>query len=354
MSSTQLPELPKMSSVDEYFSYFCDNPGREVEILEDAIVDLNTKDLDILKKRVDGKKKKLAATGKQKVPVYTPGTSVPGGPLVIDVRDTAAEMKNVDAFWIELEKLDPATLVSQDVLDAFKYIGFDPDVVIKEVLFRGKEAKRTSEEIKKDIVDMVTIAIIKGSVTEKNLQKTSDAGKVMYKKLQDIYKIATGGAKGKDSAHLTVARVAAAVPGIIIHVLIKRPEFSKTFVGPFSSKTLPAYLRHQAAAACIPESTSEKLKDYILGLITAFTADQTKVLAKSKDSAKELFDTQLNYVQKTFSVKHPSEDNRKKIFKNFSLSSDYEKLSIVAAKIKKIKSDFVTLTQAELDEELAK
>jgi hypothetical protein len=324
-------------------------------------LELTGKDMKTLADRIEGKKKKDAKSkekGKEKKvdkPIDTPETSVAGGTdKTAVVRDLNAEMKLVDAFWKELEKLDPASLVSDDVLDAFKYIGFDPDIMIREVLFRGQKAGRDAAQIKKDMVDMVTIAIIKGSITEKNLQKTSDAGKVMYKKLQESYQLATGGAKGKDSTHLTVARVAAAVPGLVIQVLVKRAEFAKTFVGPFSSKSLPPYLRHQAAAACIPESLPVKLKEYLLGLITAFTADQTKVLSKSKDTADELYDTQLNYVQTTHDGQHPSESNRKKIFANFSLSSDYEKLNAVAIKIKKFKTDFVTLTQLELDEELAK
>jgi len=341
------------SAITEYFDKFVKNPENEDEILTDAGMELSGKDLKELKTRIEGKKKKNAKKSeKGKEPEETKSSD-----SFVDVekpRDLVKEQKFVDAFWAELEKLDPVDLISDDVTDAFKYIGFDPDIVLRELLFRGKKKGKNSEDLKKDMVDIVTIAVIKGSVTDKNLKKTSDSGKVFYKKLQDTYDLATGGAKGKDSTFLTVARVAAAVPGVVTQVLIKRPEFAKTFVGPFGSKTLPPYLRHQAAAACIPEGLSEKLKEYLLGLITAFTADQSKTLSGTKDSSEVLFDNQLNFVLTTFNSKHPSEPHRKKIFENFSLSSDFEKLSPVATRIKKVKPDFQTLTLQELDAELAK
>lgn len=341
-----------MATVDSYFKNFSDAPEKEGEILTQAALELTGKDLEKLKGRISGKKAKDSKAGPSsgKKPTTSDGSFI----QVDTPRDLAREQKFVDAFWKELESLDPVTLMTSDVTDAFKYIGFDPDILLREVLYRGKQKGKDASTIQKDIVDMITIAIIKGSVTEKNLKKTSDVGKVFYKKLQDDYGLATGGAKGQDSTHVTVARVAAAVPGLVTQVLVKRPEFSKTFVGPFGSKSLPPYLRHQASAACIPESLPEKLKDYLLGLITAFTADQSKTLSNTKDKPEEIFDKQLNFVLTTHNSKHPSEESRLKIFQTFSLSSDFEKLNTVAVRIKKVKSEFQTLTQQELDDELSK
>jgi hypothetical protein len=342
------------TTVDGYYSQFLENPQEETKILTDAAMELTGKDLEKLRGRIAGKKEKEEKKEGKKPKAEGSKTSAESAEGVDLPRDFKKEQKIVDAFWLELELLDPISLVSEEVTDAFKYIGFDPDIVLREILFRGRKAGKKSEDIKKDLVDMVTVAVIKGSVTDKNLKKTSDDGKVFYKKLQETYGLSTGGAKGNDSTHLTVARVAAAVPGMVTQVLVKRPEFSKTFVGPFGSKSLPPYLRHQAAAACIPEGTSEKLKEYLLGLITAFTADQTKTLSNTKDTPDLLYDNQLNFVMTTHNSRHPSEDQRKKIFQSFSLSSDFDKLHMVAVRIKKVKTDFQTLTQQELDAELAK
>jgi hypothetical protein len=345
-----------MSSQNDFYQLFMEKPEDEANILSNAAMELTGKDLETLKSRISNKKTKDAKKAGKK-PVADDKSVVGTDSSFVQVepkRDLEREQKLVDAFWLELEGLDPSSLVSTEVTDAFKYVGFDPDVVLREMLYRGQRNGKNGKAIQKDLVDIVTIAIIKGSVTEKNLKKTSDSGKVFYKALQDVYGLATGGAKGKDSTHVTVARVAAAVPGVVTQILIKKPEFSKTFVGPFGSKSLPPYLRHQAAAACIPEQTSEKLKDYLLGLITAFTADQSKTLSNTKDKPEDLFDNQLNYILTTYNSKHPSEAQRKKIFAGFSLSNDFEKLNTVATRIKKIKTDFQTLTQQELDAELNK
>nr|UUW20954.1 MAG: nucleocapsid protein [Xiaogan phenui-like virus 1] len=338
------------SSIDDFYDEFVENQSKEAEILEKAGMSLDADDLKVLKKRISGKKEK--AKGKSVAGKSEESFSV------VDDPDAKPKIvitpKLLEKFWEELEKLDPSTLISDDVLDAFKYVGFDPDTVLRELMARGKTAGKDHPQIIKDIVDMVTIAIIKGSITEKNLAKTSDAGKVMYSGLQKSYQIQTGGTKGKDSTHLTIARVAAAMPGLVSQVLIKKPMYAKSFVGPFQSRVLPPYLKHQSAAACIPNGISDKLKDYLLHIITAYTADQSKVLSGSKDASDVLFDTQMNYVMTTFGSAHPTEETRAKIFKNYSLESDFEKINMVAEKIKKVKTDFVLLTQQQLAEEKSK
>jgi len=334
-------------SVQSLFDRYLANSDDVAEIMKDAALELSGKDVKALKDKIK-KADKERPESKGEL-----GAADPAQTTTVE-RDQEKERKVVELFWAELEKLDPVSLISEEVTEAFKYIGFNPDVVIQELLFRGKKAGKNKDTIVSDLVNIVTIAIIKGSVTEGNLKKTSDKGKVLYKALQNSYDLVTGGSRGKDSTHLTVARVAASVPGIVIQVLIKKPGFAKTFIGPFGSKALPSYLRHQSAAACIPEGSSEKLKDFLIGLITAFTADQSKALSKTKETPEELFDKQLNFVMTTFSSAHPTEENRKKIFQNFSLANDFDKLSIVAAKVKKVKTDFITLTLQELEEELKK
>lgn len=344
-----------MSNIDNFFQQFVESPDKEGEIIATATSELTGNELKVLMSRIQGKKRKEEASRSKGREKSTVGAGTEDSFVDLkEERDLVKEQKLVDQFWKELESMDPVSLLSDDVLDAFKYVGFNPDILLREFLHRGRVSGKNGKEISKDLIDVVTIAIIKGSVTEKNLKKTSDSGKVLYKKLQDVYDLQTGGARSRDSSYLTVARVAAAVPGTITSILVKKPEFAKTFVGPFGSKSLPTYLRHQSAAACIPSDTPERLKDFLLGLITAFTADQTKALSKSKATAEELFDNQLNFVMTTFSSSHPSEQYRKKIFQQFSLSNDFEKLLAVGLRVKKVKPEFVVLTQQELDSDLVK
>jgi len=338
-------------SVQDFFRRFSDDMSKEADVLEDAAVELSNDDLETLVKRIEGKKR-AEAKRKSRIPSDPSGSFVKVEGEASSVPPISA--KELEKFWQDLALMDPVSLLSEEVTDAFKYIGFNPDLVIMEFLKRGKEKNRTPGQIKQDLVNVVTIAIMKGSVTEKNLKKTSDVGKVFFKGLQDSYGLLIGGSKGKDSSHLTVSRIAAAVPGIIVQVLIKRPEFAKTFVGPFNSRSLPSQLKHQAVAACIPERSPERLKNYLLGILSAYTADQSKALSKSKDKPEELFDSQMNFVLTTYGSQHPAETQRVKIFNGLGLSSQFEKMDLVARKIKAVKPDFQVITQAELDEDLTK
>lgn len=361
------------TAVEKYLRLLGEKPEDTTSTLSDAMLELGDKEYANLKaiatKRGLIATKPVASsseTGKQGR--NTLGTTETGessgkgkekekesGPQEgVSLRDFAAEAKLVEQFWTELEGMDVISLVSEGVIDDFRYMGFDPSTIVLELMKRGKQAKKNKEQIMSDIVHMVTIAIIKGSITDNNLKKTSDTGKVFYKNLQSTYGLVTGGVRGRDSSVLTVARVAAAVPGMVMQILIDRPQFGKTFVGPFNSKSLPVYLRHQAAAACIPEGLASTLKEFLIGLITAFTADQTKSLAKTKDQPEELYNKQLAFVTTTHSSRYPSEKLRKSIFAKFSLASDYSKLHAVAVKIKSVVPEFVVMTLTEINDDLSK
>lgn len=255
---------------------------------------------------------------------------------------------DLEKFWAELDAMDSDMLLDEQVVKDFQYVGFNPDTILRSVISLGRAAKLNAAEIKKDVARMCTIAVIKGSITDNNLKKMSDEGKRSYSILEERYKLKRGGSKNIDPSVITIARVGAAFPGSIMKILLKRPELAKKFSGPFGSKVLPAYLRHQSAAACIPESLSEEVKAFLLGLITAFTADQSKVISKSKDRPEEIYDKQENFVMQTFSAVHPTEAVRKEIFREWPLDADYDKLRAVATNIMRIKPDFATVTQQEL------
>lgn len=347
MSKTESKGAPS-DVTDSFFDQYVADPSKKTEILTKAAMELSAKASEKLEKRIEGREKK---NGKGKKEEKGSGSGGDGGAPVnpaMTVSETALE-----AFWAEVETLDVSTLISEDVIKDFEYQGFNPNELLRTLLYKGLGKGKSKPEVHKDIVDMVTIAVIKGSITDKNLEKMTDQGKLAYKKFEEDYGLKKGGSKGKESQHITVARIAAALPGVVMKILKQKPTLSKQFAGPFGSSSLPYYLRHQASAACIPESTPQRLKDFLLGLITAFTADQTKALSNSKSGAEELFDKQSNFVMTTHNSSHPIDITRKDIFKSFSLESDHEKLAAVGAKIKKIKTDFVVLTAVQIGEDVA-
>lgn len=257
--------------------------------------------------------------------------------------------KDLDAFWILLDNSKMSMYLDEDVINDFKYQGFDANAVLKKILSNGLSAGKKNKEILRDISTMCTIAIIVGSITDHNIKKMSEKAKLTYGGLETTYGLVRGGTKGKDSSVVTVSRVAAAFPGAVMSILIKKPALAKTFAGPFGSKSLPSYLRHQSAAACIPDTLDEKVKEYLLGMITAYTADQTKVLTKSKDSSLELYERQENFTAQGYSSTYPATKVRISLFKQWNLGSVFPILDLVADRIKKVKTDFNKVSADEIE-----
>jgi hypothetical protein len=322
----------------------------KVTILSEAETVLTKTQLKAFKKQVE----ELETDSDDDDDGVTPAPSskeVKGKVVVPSAEVTEADLEK---FWEELDVLDLKTLLDDQVIKDFQYVGFNPDTILRSVIALGRAAKRDSAGIKKDIANMCTIAVIKGSVTDNNLKKMSDEGKRTYSTLEERYKLKRGGSKGMDPTVVTVARVGAAFPGSIMRILVNKPDLAKKFAGPFGTKALPPYLRHQSAAACIPETLDEPTKSFLLGLITAFTADQSKVISRSKDKPDELFDRQENFVTQTYSSNHPTEEVRKSIFKQWTLDADYAKLKLVADNITKIRADFSVITQPALKAAISK
>ncbi|WJX09058.1 nucleocapsid [Trichoderma gamsii cogu-like virus 1] len=282
----------------------------------------------------------------------TPDPSGSGKAPAPDPKPVVASDREVEAFWKLLDGMSGDDLIDEDVTRDFQYIGFDPNLIMKSIVTKGKAANKTNAAIMSDISKLCTIAVIKGSITDNNLKKMSDAGKVAYGQLEAAYNLKKGGSKGTDPDVITVARVGAAFPGAISKILMQRPDFAKKFSGPFGSKVLPSYLRHQSAAACIPETAPEDLKAYLLGLITAFTSDQSKTISKSKDKPEELYDRQENFVNQTHSSMHPAENVRKQLFKTWTLIADYDKLNSVATNINKVVKEYVPMSKDDFTKTL--
>jgi hypothetical protein len=268
-------------------------------------------------------------------------------------KEVAVEPKELLQFWTDLEAMSGEELVSEQVINDFQYVGFNPNKILESIITKGKAAKRNKNEILSDIAEMCTIAMIKGSITQKNLKKLSDTGKKSYSVLEARYGLKKGGSKGVDPDVITIARVGAAFPGSMMKILIQKPTLGKTFTGSFGSKNLPSYLRHQCAAACIPETLDDKVKNFLLGLITAYTSDQSKVISKENKAIaakkpSEIYEDQENFVMTTHGSNYPSLAVRIQIFKSWTLTADFRSLKLVGDNIIKIMPDFVLISEEEL------
>jgi hypothetical protein len=264
-------------------------------------------------------------------------------------KEVVVTAEDATIFWISFDTMSGSQLISKQVVLDFSYVGFSPNAILISIITKGYKAKRTQDEIKTDIADMCTIAVVKGSITETNLKKMPDAGKRFYSVLEARYGLMKGGSKGIDASVITVARVGAAFPGAMMKILMEQSDLAKKFSGPFGSKILPYYLRHQCAAASIPESFEENSKQFLLGLITAFTSDQSKMISKDKKRTPiEIYEDQENFVSQTHSANYPAEPVRKEIFKKWSIIADYDKLNTVATNVSKVYKDFILVSKEDL------
>jgi hypothetical protein len=345
--------MATLSAKDYVAAYTNQNDADRMKTVEEAQEKLSGTQMKLFRKSI----KKIEDEEKEAVMTDddtkdTPVTSAAKGKEPEEgKKELSMDVSEPDAlvFWNEIDSMSGDELLSDQVVLDFSYVGFDPNTILKSIISRGRAAQRSKDEIKTDIADMCTIAAVKGSITENNLKKMPDGGKRFYEKIEARYGLKKGGSKGVAPDVITIARVGAAFPGPMMKILMKRSDLAKKFSGPFGSKVLPSYLRHQSSAACIPESLNQNAKDFLLGIITAFTSDQSKVISKDKKRTPlEIYEDQENFINQTHSSSYPSEKVRKSIFSSWTLIADFDKLNMVAANIIKVNKTFTLISSEDL------
>jgi hypothetical protein len=261
---------------------------------------------------------------------------------------TETEIRNM---WNLIDQYD-VTVLSADVIEAFKYQGFNPDMILKSLMKSKKVARISNDEFLNDVTTMCALAVIKGSVTDKNIKKMSDKGKAQYDILEKRYNITRGGGRGKPAEVVTVARIAAAFPGKVIQLLQTQQVPGRDFVGEFHTHKLPGVLKHQALAACIPKDFAERSKQFLLDLVTVFSVDQTKTISKTKDSTADLVERQRQFTNVSHGGLYPPENQRKMIIRMFNWNELFSQINPVATHVKGKWNDFTLVTQQQFMEDI--
>jgi hypothetical protein len=348
---------PAVPTAKDFIARFTnlEEDGR-MTLVEEASKALTKNQMNIFKKEIKKIEEEEKAAMSENDTVETPPTTAAGKkPELVKPTPATPVVSEADlnSFWKELESQTGDDLVNESVIQDFQYIGFDPNLILKTIISRGRAAEKGRAEIMSDIAQLCTIAIIKGSITDTNLKKMSDSGKRSYGVLKASYGLKENGSRGVDPDVVTVARVGAAFPGSMMKILLKKPDLAKKFSGPFGSKILPSYLRHQSAAACIPETLENNAREFLLALVTAYTSDQSKVISKTKDTALEIYEKQENFVLQTHSSHYPTIDIRKTIFSSWSLIADYDKLKTVSDSIVKAGKAITLISKEDLQKSIA-
>lgn len=274
--------------------------------------------------------------------------AIPTGEETSKGKDVPNEIteSEIAAMWLAIDSADVSGL-DQDALRIFEYQGFDPKKILISLMKAKKRNGVADDAFKADILTLCAISIIKGSINNNNIKKISEEGQQVISRLETTYGIKRGSGRKEKPEIITISRIGATFPGKIIQLICAGKVQGRTFIGPFSSSSLPNFMRHQAFAAVIPRMLKQKTRDFLLSLVTAFSVDQSIQINPNKKEKMEpssVFASQMNFVIVTHNSQYPPEHTKLAIFK--TLNINYEELLPTAKRIMAIVGD-VSLPSSE-------
>jgi len=242
---------------------------------------------------------------------------------------------DVDSIIQLINNGNVEALQSED-FDIFQYQGFDPKKIVVALL-KVKTAKSMSnDDFMKDVFTMVAIAMIKGSVNERNINKMSDDGKARVTALNSKYGIHMGGGRGQPSNIITYPRVMATFPDVAVRLtsVIGGKEFRG---GPMGSTRLPEYMQVQVFPAVIPTYLESTIKKALLLASLCYSIDQTVQISEIKDpEVKQLASSQNNFTIIGHNSPIPTNSVRTIVFKKVVAVDDYPKIKAVLEDYKRL------------------
>lgn len=245
------------------------------------------------------------------------------------------------------------TALSAEDFDHFQYQGFDPIKLAGTLLSVKNKHNIKDQDFRNDVLKMVAIGMIKGSITETNLNKMSDAGKADVTALNTKYGIKVGGGRGQPSTTVTYPRVMATFPDVAVKMtqVIGGKEFNG---GPMLSTRLPSYMQVQVFPSVIPRNTPERARRMLLTASLCYSIDQSVQISQLKDpNLMQLASTQSNFTMVGHNSPVPSAAARLAVFNDLSLSKDYDMILPVLKDYKeKVDQSFDIMTKSDFVSEV--
>jgi len=133
-------------------------------------------------------------------------------------KDDEVEEGDLKDMWNKVDLFD-VTTIDPESLRIFEYEGFNPDLVLKTLMEGMKRNKISQASFLRDIMIMCGMAVIKGTVNDKNYKKMKKAGQDEFMRLESLYGLVRGGGKNMAAEKVTIARIAATFPGKILQLL---------------------------------------------------------------------------------------------------------------------------------------
>lgn len=232
--------------------------------------------------------------------------------------------------------------------DQFQYQGFDPLKLVSALLKVKTDKSISDKDFVDDVLQMVAIGMIKGSINDHNIKKMSEEGQKDVLAINSKYGIKMGGGRGQSSSVITFPRVMATFPDIAVRMtaIIGGKKFSG---GPLMSTQLPEYMQVQVFPAIVPRGLGPDVKKMLLTASLCYSIDQSVQISQLKNpDLKALAATQSNFVMVGHNSPIPADEVRKNVFNKLSLARDYQSIvSVLEIYKEKIDSSFVIVPKAE-------
>lgn len=232
--------------------------------------------------------------------------------------------------------------------DQFQYQGFDPLKLVSALVKVKTDKSISDKDFIDDVLQMVAIGMIKGSVNDHNIKKMSEEGQKDVLAINSKYGIKMGGGRGQSSSVITFPRVMATFPDIAVRMteIIGGKRFSG---GPLMSTQLPEYMQVQVFPAVIPRGLNNDVKKMLLIASLCYSIDQSVQISQLKEpDLKSLAATQNNFTLVGHNSPVPVDEVRKNVFRKLPLTHDYQAIvSVLEVYKEKIDPSFNILPKTD-------
>jgi len=198
-----------------------------------------------------------------------------------------------------------------DLVNQFIYLGFDPKIIAEEM---SKIAAQNQRVLSKDVMTLVTAAVVRGVNSKKMTNKMSEEGVKVLTELFSVYAVQRT-SQGQGRKVISLGRIMATFPQAAALVIAKNPGCNMRLS---MLSELPEYLAFPGSNALIPRS--DPMQQEYVKFAKAFSKlvrsqqsedDQNKFIEITKHSPvigpDDMRAAVLRQIQaKTFLVKAPA------------------------------------------------
>jgi hypothetical protein len=217
-----------------------------------------------------------------------------GDVLKLGVVELLKRMSEVDPARIILLRRKMMSYTKDKIVagrfNIFEFQGFSALMQVKKFLVIAQNFKMNMNDLIDDIMFIIAMNIYMGNLLEKNRERRSQEGKDMVAAMVAKYGIQLGSTgTGKASHITTVPRVVAAFP--ILSTRMASVLVPQNLIGmPFSTLTLPGFMRVPSFASFISVNLSAGVRDFLLKSVASYSSDQAVIFSTDRKTKKPSID----------------------------------------------------------------